>query len=348
MKPNVRMEWLRLLPKVDLHLHLDGSVKPETVLELAAAEGIRLPAATPEGLLPYMQVDEPCGSLQAYLGKFEFVGRFLHRPEALERVAFEVVEQAAEHGCRYIEVRFGPQLHRNRGMTPDEVISSVIAGLNQGEAQFGVKAKGIACCLRHHGQLDNTEVIEAASRFQGKGIVGVDLAGDEAAYPARLHRELFALARSKGLPVTIHAGEAAGADSVYEAVIRLGAARIGHGVRMKEDPAVLELVKERQIPLEMCPVSNIQTRAVSGWAAYPVREYFDLGIPVTINTDNLTVSGTNLTKEYHILMERFGFTPVEIGKLLLNGLEAGFMDEADKRELRRHFLQALAELNICR
>jgi adenosine deaminase len=334
------------LPKVDLHLHLDGSVKPETFVELAAAEGVALPGTDPETLASLMKVRGDCASLLEYLSKFEFVGRFLHTAQALERVAYELVGQASEQRCKYIEVRFGPQLHRARGLSADEVIHSVVEGLKRGEAAFGVKARGIVACLRNHEDALNRETLEAASRYVGRGIVAVDLAGDEANYPAERFADVFAIARRRDIPITIHAGEAAGPKNVYDAVTKLGAARIGHGVRLREDEETYRLIRDRRIPLEMCPISNIQTKASPSWSAYPIREYFDRELTLTVNTDNLTVSDTNLTKEYETLQERFGFRPAELKRLAMNGVDAAFLPDAEKRELRLDMEREFESLGI--
>lgn len=334
------------LPKVDLHLHLDGSIKPETVIELAQAESISLPFNNKAGLLPYMQINDSCESLSQYLSKFEFVSQFLHSKAALERVAFDVVEQAYVQNCKYIEVRFGPQLHRMKGLTLEEVIDSVIKGLKKGEKAFGVKAQAIACCLRHHSIKDNIDVIEAAANFVGHGLAAVDLAGDEASFPAALHRSVFQLAMKKGIPITIHAGEAAGPENIYEAITHLGASRIGHGVRSRENEEVLNLIQKNKIPLEMCPISNIQTKACCRWEDYPIRDYFDMGIFVTINTDNLTVSKTSLTREYTILKDKFNFTINELCTLIMNGVEAAFLSSKEKAELKNTILMEYTNLGV--
>lgn len=324
---------LRTMPKVDLHVHLDGSVRPETLIELARSSGASLPAWEPEKLAPYMKVMEQCESLAEYLEKFHFIGEFLHTAEALERTAFELVEDASRHHCRYIEVRFAPQLHRKLGLTAEEAIRHVIAGLRRAEAATGTTARCIAIALRGHSEEQNREVMHAAARHYGQGLVAVDLAGAEAAYPPELYEGVFALARELGLPATIHAGEAAGASSVETAVKRLGAVRIGHGVRMRENSAVAALVKDRRIPLEMCPISNMQTRAASDWSSYPLRDYFDQGYLVTVNTDNLTVSNTDISKEYAVLRDRLGFTDSELCRIALNGAEAAFLPESEKSAL---------------
>ncbi|WP_309118298.1 adenosine deaminase [Paenibacillus sp.] len=334
------------LPKVDLHLHLDGSVKPETIVDLANEDGIELLDTDKETISSLMQVKGQCASLEEYLGKFLFVGRFLHTPNALERVAYELVEQASEQNCKYIEVRFGPQLHRERGLSAVEVVHAVIEGLRRGEETFGVKARAIAACLRSHSDASNREVIEAAAEYLGRGIVAVDLAGDEASFPAERFADVFRHARRRDIPITIHAGEAAGPKNIYDAVTKLGASRIGHGVRLREDADVLRLVRERRIPLEMCPVSNIQTKASPGWFAYPIRDYFDQELMVTVNTDNLTVSDTNLGKEYAMLQEHFAFRPQELKRLILNGVDAAFLPDAEKMALRASMASEFNRLGI--
>ncbi|MFD0670611.1 adenosine deaminase [Cohnella sp. GCM10027633] len=331
-----KAQWLAAMPKVDLHVHLDGSISPETLIALAGFQGMPLPTYDPERLLPYMQVGEQCcENLAEYLTKFDFVLPFLQTGDALAFVATEAVRQAAEHGTRYIEIRFAPQLHRHKGLSADESIRHVIRGLNIGARQYGVKSRTIAICMRHHDIAANLEVIEAAAMYKDQGLVAVDLAGNEAAYPAALFREVFERAGELGIPVTIHAGEAAGPDNIQEAITRLGASRIGHGVRLQEDERVLALVRDRRIPLELCPTSNIQTRAVGGWEDYPIRDYMARGLLVTVNTDNPGVSGTTITREYAALVERFGFSPREVAELILNGVEAAFLEGNEKEELRR-------------
>ncbi|SDJ99547.1 adenosine deaminase [Sediminibacillus albus] len=329
---------IQQLPKVDLHVHLDGSIKPETVLDLANQQGMDLPAITSSGLLPYLQVTDNCKGLNDYLSKFQLGASLLQTEAALERVAFETIEQASEHNCRYIEVRFGPQLHRQRGLGLEQVIQAVINGLQKGEKAFGIKAQAIVCCLRHQPASVNLKVVEAAAMFLGKGVAAVDLAGDEAGFPAFLFRKVFALAEKKGLPITIHAGEAAGPENIREAVSRLGAGRIGHGISLKQDPVLLQEICTNKIPLEMCPISNIQTKAADSWQEYPIREYFEQGLTVTVNTDNLTVSNTDLTKEYMMLAEKLDFTITEIVQLIRNGVEAAFLDMAEKNLLKHQFV----------
>ncbi|MEO3945637.1 adenosine deaminase [Gorillibacterium sp. CAU 1737] len=334
---------IQRMPKVELHMHLDGSLRPETVMELAHEQGIPLPAPSSRELLPYMQVDGRCTSLTEYLSKFAFTTLFLQTGPSLERAAFEAVEQAALEGCKYAEVRFAPQLHRDRGLSCEEAVHSVVAGLKRAEKATGCRANAIVICMRHHAVSLNKEAIEAAALYYGRGVAAVDLAGDEAGFPASLFREVFLLAHRKGMPVTIHAGEAAGPDNIYAAVTKLGASRVGHGVRLKEDPAIRELIRRRHVPLEMCPVSNIQTKAVPDWTAYPIREYFESDIPVTVNTDNPGVSGTSLSREYGILAEKFRFTRPELSQLVLNAADAAFLPDSEKSALKAELRRGLEE-----
>ncbi|GGG79631.1 adenosine deaminase [Paenibacillus radicis (ex Gao et al. 2016)] len=339
-----RVEQLKRLPKIDLHLHLDGSVKPETIRALAHQQG----KALPEGnhLLSRMQIDEDCADLREYLSKFDFVLPFLQTAEALERVAFEVVEQAANQGCIYIEVRYAPLLHTKEGLCVEDVIGHVREGLRRGERQFGVIARAIVICMRHDRYDRNEAVIRAAASRYGDGVAAVDLAGDEAGFPPKLHRPLFELARRLGLPVTIHAGEAGGAENVIEAIAHLGAVRIGHGVRIDGHSEAMELVRSTRTPLELCPISNMQTKAVSSWEAYPLKRFLDSGIAVTVNTDNLTVSGTTITLEYIMLMRHCGLTLQDIGKLIRNGAEASFLEEPLKTGLIERVNRQLAEQGL--
>ncbi|MNO60981.1 Aminodeoxyfutalosine deaminase [compost metagenome] len=344
MESRVDKNMLKRLPKIDLHLHLDGSVRPQTLLELAETEGLTLPAAKADDLLRFMRVEGDCPSLVDYLSKFDLVLPAMQTAYSIQRTAYEVVEQAAEHNCKYIEVRMGARLHLQKGLSLDEVIEAFVTGLNRGEAAYGVKARGIIICMRNHVPYDNLEVVEAAARFMGRGVVAVDLAGPENGYPPELHQEVFDLAKKHGIPFTIHAGEAAGADSIYGAVVKLGSNRIGHGVRLKEDMDLLERVREQRIPLEFCPISNIQTKASTSWGTYPIREYFDQGLLITVNTDNLTVSDTNMTKELAVLTDHFQFTLPEIEQIILNSVEAAFLKEEEKRQLYEEIVKVFAEL----
>jgi len=340
------LELIAAMPKIDLHLHLDGCVRPETLIRLARERNRPLPEAEPELLLPYMQVDPGNKNLTEYLSKFDFVLPHLQDSEALELVAFECVKQTAASGGVYVEVRFAPMLHTREGLSAEDAVRAVISGLKRGESECGIPARAIVCCMRHFDDDLNLKTIEAASRFAGHGLGSVDLAGDESRWPTSAFRRVFEAAAALGLPATIHAGEADGPGSIREAVERLGAVRIGHGVRAQEDAGVIELLRERGIALEMCPTSNIQTRAVSGWDAYPLRRYAAEGLVVTANTDNPTVSGTTIADEYRLLHEKLGMTPREIAALVLNAADAAFLEPEAKSALISRVRAALADLGL--
>lgn len=327
------MSFIKNMPKVDLHYHLDGGLRPQTVIEIAGREGIALPAHNAEDIAPYLKVREGCTSLAEYLEKFDLPLKCLQTAYSQRRIAMEAVEDAASQNVKYIEVRFAPQFMVEGGLTVSEVTSNVIEGLKAGEAAFKTKARAVLICMRHHDIQKNLEVIETAKKFMGKGVCGVDLAGDEAGYPPQLSREVFELACKYGIPVTIHAGEAGGAENIYEAIENLGAVRIGHGIRLKENSRLLDFIKYRRIPLEICVTSNVQTKAAASFETHPIREYFDAGLTVTVNTDNTTVSNTNITREYEILQEKYGFTHDEIKQLVFNAANAAFLEEPEKNRL---------------
>lgn len=338
-------EQLQQMPKVELHLHLDGSIKPSTLIELADEQNMALPTKDESKLSQYMTVPEQCEDLNQYLSTFNFVLPFMHTGNAIERVAHEIVEQCAEQNVRYVEVRFAPQLHREQGLSVAEIYRHLIAGLQRGEQQFGVVARCIGICLRGHSAEQNMEVVEEAAQFLNKGLVAVDLAGAEALYPPSLYTEVFQRAQELKLPITIHAGEAGGADNIRCSVDVLGATRIGHGVRLQEDEEIFNDVNKRKIPLEFCPISNLQTKAIQSWDQYPLVTYLNAGIPVTVNTDNLTVSNTNLTKELWTLQEKLALSLDQLMQLERNAAHAVFLEPAAKTSFVE---KQLAELEAWR
>jgi adenosine deaminase len=327
------MDIIKKLPKVDLHLHLDGSMSVDTILQLALIENIDLSRYSREEIMQMSQVGNDCCSLDDYLTRFAFTTRFLQSAKSIEIAAYEIIKQASEHNCKYVEVRFAPALHQQKGLSLEEVIHHVIIGLKKGEFEFGVKSQGIVICLRNHDEKLNMEVVKAASGFHERGIAAVDSAGPE--NDLNLSKSIFKYAHKLGMPCTIHAGEAADPQNILIAIEKLGATRIGHGVRLYQNPEIYEKVRKMGIPLEMCPTSNIQTKAISGWEHYPIRQYIEDGISVTINTDNPGVSGTNITKEYEILVDKFSLTIPEIKQIIMNGVDSAFLSAYDKVLLKR-------------
>lgn len=327
------MDFIERMPKIDLHNHLDGGLRPKTVIEIAQDEGIELPNYDEKEIMKYITVGDNCESLVEYLEKFDLPLKCLQSKKAQRRVAKEAVEDAAKHNVKYIEIRFAPQLMTEKGLSCADVIRNVISGLLEGEKETGTIARAVVCCMRHHSEEKNLEAVRAASEFLRRGLGGVDLAGDEAHYPPQLFKKVFDEAYKYGIPITIHAGEAAGAENVKVAIKELGAVRIGHGIRIYEDNEVVNLVKERGIPLEICVTSNVQTKAAPSFEQHPIRKYFDMGISVTANTDNTTVSNTDMTRELNILKDKFGFSNLELMQLQLNAAGAAFLDKPEKEKL---------------
>ena len=322
------------MPLIDLHLHLDGSLSFASARKLAAMQGLaELPE---EELRKLMQVPEGCTDLNEYLTKFGYAGSLLQTAEALTASVRTLRRELAEAGVIYAEIRFAPQKHCTGGLTQRAVVEAAAAGL-EGE---GSPAQLILCCMRGaDNEPENLETIRLAKEFLGRGVCAADLAGAEGLFPTENFRSLFDLSRELEVPCTIHAGEAAGADSV-SCALDFGARRIGHGVRALEDPAAVERLSREKIPLELCPTSNLNTQltlrgtALTALKQYPIRELLAAGVRATVNTDNLTVSNTDLAGEFAALTAALNLTAAEQKQLLCNSAEAAFADEVVKQHLR--------------
>jgi adenosine deaminase len=330
--PMLTRELIARLPKAELHVHLDGSLRPETMLDLARASGVELPSRDPETIRRYMLVDD-ARDLEEYLRRFDITIAMLQTPEAIERVAYEMVEDAARDRLRLLEVRYCPALSTRTGLTLSEVLDAELRGLRRGERDFGVRTAVINCSLRHYDPAVSVQIAEASVAFRERGVVGFDLAGPEAGRPPQIHRAAFELAARGGLGITVHAGEAAGAASVAEAVHSCHANRIGHGTRLFEDPGLQAYVRDRRILIETNITSNLQTHAVMRAADHPVRAYFDAGLAVTLCTDSWLMSGVSLTDEYWLAHTALGFTREEIDRMILNAFAASFLPWPDRQAL---------------
>lgn len=285
------------LPKIELHCHLDGSLRVETVRDIARKEGIELPTYQVAELKKMLVAPFECTSLAEYLQRFALPNAVMQTKESLQRITFELFEDAAKENVKYLEVRFGPLLHVLKGLTLTEVIQSVIDGMRQAEVRYEIKGNIILSCLRSMSVDSVFDVVEAGKNFLGKGVVAIDLCAIEEVGFCERFVAPIALAKEYGYRVTIHAGETGSGKNVSDAIELLGAERIGHGVFIKDDPFAYQLVKERQIVLEMCPTSNVQTKAVQNYQEHPIYQFYQDGIPVTISTDNRTVSDTTMTNE---------------------------------------------------
>lgn len=311
---------------IELHLHLDGSLRPETVWELAKEQNIKLPANTVDEVRDQMQVPEDCRTLEEYLTRFDLPLLVLQTREALERAAFELTEDLAKEGVTYAEIRFAPQLSIKGGMTQEQAVEAAIEGVKRGMEQYpSIRVGLILCCMRGEDNEEwNLQTVEAAKKYLGDVVCAVDIAGAESLYPTEWFAPVFEKVREYGLPSTIHAGEAAGPESMKTA-LAFGAKRIGHGVAAVEDPELVRRLIEEQITLEVCVTSNYQTKVVPSIEAHPIRRLFNAGVRVTVNSDNRTVSNTNVRKELDILRNVFGFKEQEIEKMEEYAWEARFL-----------------------
>lgn len=322
------------LPKIELHCHLDGSVRPKTIIDIAKDEKIEIPTFDENEINKFAQVARDCKSLNEYLKRFALANKVMQSKESLERITFELLEDAANENVKYIEVRFAPQLHTQNGLKFKEIIQSVIDGIKKAEKLYDIKGNIILCCMRTMDIESGLVVIEDGKEFLNKGVVGVDLASAEEEGFATKFKPIIDKAREYGYRVTIHAGEACSGQNVIDAINILGAERIGHGVRISDMKDAYELVKEKNIVLEMCPTSNIQTKAIDDLKTYPLFDFHKDDINVTLNTDNRTVSNIDLTNEIDLMLNNFELNTNDYKDIYLKSVEAAFADEDTKKWLR--------------
>lgn len=336
-------EYLRRLPKAELHVHLDGSLRPETMLDLARQANIVLPAHEPEALRQWMLVSD-ARHLADYLSRFEYTIALLQTPDAIERVAYEMVADAADDGVRYLEVRYCPRLSTRNGLSMDEAVAAEWRGLQRGERDFGVVARIINCALRQDGPELSLAVAEHSVRMRDHGVVGFDIAGPEAGHPPEVHARAFDLAARGGLGITVHAGEGAGWPSIFEAIHSCRAARIGHGTRLFENPELLRYVRDRRICIEINITSNVQTRVVRSASEHPVRSYYHDGLVVTLCTDSWLMSGVKLSDEYLLAHDALGFSRSDMESMALAAFEHAFLPWPERRALLARARTDLASL----
>jgi adenosine deaminase len=330
--PIITRTLLERLPKAELHCHLDGSVRPSTLLDLATEYGVPMPCDDAEALGDYMLVKD-AHNLEEYLTRFDVTLSVMQSADALERVAFELAEDAAAEGVRYLETRFSPVLNGRAGLPPGATVEAVVRGLTRAEREYGIIGRVIVCALRHLAPESSMDLARLAVEYHGRGVVGFDLAGGERGHPASAHAAAFAHAREHGVACTCHAGEGDGAGSVAEAVHQCGARRLGHATRLAEDPVLTAEVRDRMIPLEICLTSNVQTHATETYEAHPLRRYVDQGMPVVLNTDNRLMSGVTLVDEYDVAVRTFGFDFEALARIALTGFESAFLPAGERDAL---------------
>ena len=334
-------------PKIDLHNHLDGALRPETLYELCDLYGITPEAPTIKEYIALTRKRANCGSVNEYLKMFDLPCRVMQTREALERITFELGEDMANQGVVYSEIRFAPQQHISGDLSQRDAIEAVIAGAKRCEQMYPIHL-GIIACMMSYGSEKinwdaNLETIEAASDWLGKGLAGIDLAGAEGIVPLSNFAGLFDRIRPLNIPITCHAGDSPGPDSVETAVFTFGARRIGHGHRLYFDPGLTRRIAKLDTVFEICPTSNVQCQTEPSYDGHPAKNLFDLGVKVTINTDNRFLADVTLDSEYEHCLNDMGFEYRDLIRMNLNAINGAFCDESVKAPIRKQLESLLSE-----
>jgi adenosine deaminase len=329
-------------PKAELHCHLDGSLRLDTMIDIAKSEGKMqvLPSDSIEGLAKILREVDNSETLEAYLAWFRYTIPLLQTKEALYRGTYELAEDNAEENVRYLEVRYAPILHTEEGLSLEEVNDTVLQALKDAERDLDIKTGLIICGLRDRYESASMRQAELAAEYRHRGVVAFDLAGGEAGNPPKGHLHAFYHARNRLLNLTIHAGESWGPDSIRQALFYCGAHRIGHGISLQEDPELMQYFADHRIPLEMCPTSNVQTHVVSSLEAHPISTYVNAGVPVTVNTDNRLFSRTSVTDELWAVYHHCDVDEDQLREVALNGFRYAFVDHEEKQEMLRSMIDS--------
>lgn len=334
-------DLIQQMPKVQLHDHLDGGLRPQTILELADAGGVALPEPDPTALGDWFFRGAAQGALPKYLEGFAVTTAVMQDEESLRRVAREHVEDLSADGVIYGEIRFAPVLHTSNGLTMEQVLESVIEGMGEGSRATGTEARIIVCSLRHMDPAISLDSAKVAVQYRDRGVVGFDLAGDESGHPPADHNEAFQFLRKKNFNITIHAGEAFGLSSIWQAIQHCGAHRIGHATRLIEDDTVPgdhrgtlgEYILDHRIPLEMCLSSNLHTGAVTDLKEHPFPRYLREGYRVALNVDNTLMSQTTLTREWQLAQKLFSLENSDFERIAINAVKGAFCDHSLRKTL---------------
>lgn len=329
----VTEELLRALPKTDLHCHLDGSLRLKTILELAEEQKVKLPSETEDGLRKAIHMGQVCESLEDYLVAFDVTLSVLQTEESLYRAAHELALDAAAENVRYLEVRYAPVLHTRKGLRLTTVVDSVLEGLRDAKRETGIKGGVIICGIRHMDPATSLRLAELCVAYKNRGVIGFDLAGAEENFPAKDHRDAFQLILKNNVNCTAHAGEAYGPESIAQAIHFLGAHRIGHGTRLREDGDLLNYMNDHRIPIEVCLQSNMQTRAVTDLKSHPLKFYFDYGLRVTVNTDNRLITDTTVSKELWLAHSECGLSLEDLTTVIVSGFKSAFLPFRQKQDM---------------
>lgn len=331
------MNW-RSLSKVELHLHMDISLSFQAAVQLA-------PSLTGEIYAREFIAPAKCTNLVDFLNRAPRILELLQTERALKLLVQDTFAQLAEDGVIYAELRYAPLLHTQQGLSPQEVVSIVEAAVDRSSKDNGVEARLILCSLRHFSAEQSMQTVQLVDQFRGSGVVAFDLAGDEAGYPLTAHLEAFRFAKDRGIPITSHAGEASGAQSVWETLRTIQPTRIGHGVRSIEDPALVKNLKQQHVHLEICPTNNVQLNVFPTYADHSLDQLYRQGVSLGISTDNRTLTPITLTQEYEKLATTFGWSKIDFLKCNLNAIDAAFVPQPIKETIARQIIQDYEHLN---
>jgi adenosine deaminase len=332
--PQSLVQRLQTIPKIDLHHHLDGAVRTQTVLDLARKHQVTLPTYELDELERHVTVQPDCRSLSDFLDCFQILYPVLQYPSSMERIAFELCEDFADQNVIYAETRFAPVLLTEEDAAQEDMVKAVIRGLHRGQDTYDTEINVILCLYRGRSREENRKTLKLAYKYEDEGVIGVDLAGDESQFGSVEHPELLEQAAGSGLNLTIHAGEAGPVENIRRA-IALGADRIGHGVRAIDDAELRNELAEKQVPLELCFTSNLQTQAVVEASEHPLPKFYDEGLRVTVNTDDPRISRTSIAEEFRKIVHEFELRSADCLKLLCNAAESAFCSDEKRRTLKQ-------------
>lgn len=334
-------------PKIDLHLHLDGAFRFETIWELAEKQHVQMPEKTLDEYKAYIRKTADCRVVNEYLRMFDAPQLVMQDKESLSRITYELIEDLNNLGVAYAEIRFAPQFHTQKDMTQSDAVEAVLDGRKKALEKYPNIHVNIITCMMSLGptsvnEKENYETIEVCNKYRDQGVTGIDLAGAEGLVPLSDFGKFFTKAKEYGLNMTCHAGDSQGRDTVEDA-INFGVTRIGHGHHIYQDHALCEIAKEKNITLEICPTSNIQCMTEPSYQEHPAKKLFDMGVPVTINTDNMTLAGVNLDIEYDHCLNEMGFTRKDLIQMNINSAKCAFMDDELRNKILEDLYKALEE-----
>lgn len=332
-------QFIRDMPKVELHLHMEGSIPAETLLEFIRRKGTEPGIRTVEDLKARLTYTDFPHFIEVWTWK----NTFIQDEKDFRNIAHDVLTDLSRQNVKYVEAFFGPGDYRRMGLSIPRIIKYVIQGKEKAEADTGIRCNLIMDLIRDHGPEIGWQRLEEATPYLGKGIIGIGIGGSEQIFPPEPYEEIYREAGKRGFRLTAHAGEVAGPESMWGAIRNLRAERLGHGVRANEDPELVEYLREHQLPLEMCPISNVKTGVCESISKHPIREYFDKGLMVTVNADDPAMFSSSLTEDYLALARDLGFGMDEIKRLAANGIDASFLSNAEKAAMYSAFQKEWAE-----